>query len=121
MSIRMGGPGVRELRTRIGRRTAWDDGLGKIGMDGRGSATILGAGRRITMDAGSMSLALAGAGIPARLDPAIIGRPRWWRFSDSAGAVVLASALATSAGYRWRRMSRSIAGGAAAITAAVAS
>src|SRR2546423_14328279 len=58
------------------------DGFGKTGMAGLGSATIPGAGRRITMAAGSTMLLMDGAGIPARLGCGIIGRLRWWPSLD---------------------------------------
>src|SRR6266568_605291 len=106
---------------RIGRLTVWGGGLGKIGMGGLGSATILGAGRRTTMAAGFMSHATVGAGIPERLEAGIIGRPRWWHFSDLAAVAASAWALGTLDGCRLRRVNRSIAGGAADIMAGVTS
>src|SRR5579864_1965040 len=53
-----------------GRRIAMAAGFGKTFMAGPGSATILGAGRRITTAAGSMADA-DGAGIPARFTAVI--------------------------------------------------
>src|ERR1041384_6089298 len=113
----MAGPGVRGARMRIGRPIALGDGLGKIGMAGPGSATIRGAGRHITTAAGIGNRDMDGAGIRARLDRGITGRPGRGGFLDGATAEASVWVSAISAGCRWRRMSLFIAGGGAAIMA----
>ena len=100
-----------------GLRIAMADGLGKITMAGPGSAPILGVGRLITMDAGSIRLRMAGAGGRADFANGTSGGPRWLGSSDLAGDLEPGSAA--SGGFHLRLMSDIILGMDAALTAVI--
>src|SRR5271157_1287793 len=105
--------GIRPSSARAGLRTAMAAGSGWIGMDGLGSATIPGAGRHFTTDAGSTNRAWVGVGIRVSGESGAIGRRRWWGGSDMAPVSASVSVSATSVGWRWRLLKRSTPGGAA--------
>src|SRR6266567_4246858 len=84
------------------------------------SSDLLGAGRLITMAAGSWAWVVAGAGIPDRFMPGTTGRRLTSDSSAMAAVEVSDLDLADWAGCRWLLMSGSIPGGAADSTAATA-
>src|SRR5262249_14159943 len=93
-------------------------GRGKTGMDGPGSATNLGAGRRITTGAGSILRGTAGAGIRALLECGTTGRRLWSGGLGSAEAAATDLDSATWVGCRSRPTRSIIRGGAGDTTVA---
>src|SRR5436309_16116541 len=102
------------IRARTGLLTAMAIGLGNLPMDGRGSATSLGAGHRITTDAGSGTTTRGHGGRVPDWATVPCGRPHTSPSGDgaAAGALTLASAVgAASVGSRSGRVTGSIRGG----------